>query len=276
MQNLLRMPRLDKASEKPAGGGMPAPPQVIPQPPQQQPPAETPAPVEATGGDFDDFGYPKAPAAKAPEEKGEKPKEGDPKPKDPAEKPQEVAEPGTGYGDKAPEVPDVVPVVPAVPPTAPDDIDKALEGLPKEEIEPMKAFAIEHKLSPEVMKAWADKTKLVLEKNKIDATNMEKRIEQEKMQVRASWYKELKDDKDFGGANFDRNRLQAEKVLQEFMPQTKKALTSRGSMLPPYVMRDLAKLADHLYATERLTQGDPIVPVVPDDKKDDALDFYTS
>ncbi len=276
MNNLLKKPRLDKVSDGSPAGGMPPVPPVIPKPPEQQPPAETPAPAEGKGSEFDDFGYPKAAPAEAPPKEGEKPKEGDPQPKAAAKEPEEVAEPGTGYGDKAPKVEDAVPpVIPAVPPQAPDDIDKALEGVPKEDALEIKAFAVEHKLTPEVAKAWGDKVKAAVAQNAVEVANMERIAEQQKSQQRHSWYNELKNDKDFGGANFDRNRLQAEKVLQEFMPSTKKELTARGSMLPPYVMRDLAKMGDHLYATERLTQGDPIVPVVPENKKDEALEFYT-
>jgi hypothetical protein len=46
-------------------------------------------------------------------------------------------------------------------------------------------------------------------------------------------------------------------------------------MLPPYVMRDLAKLAEHLYKTERLQQGDPPAPAKSKDDEDSPYAFYT-
>ena len=58
------------------------------------------------------------------------------------------------------------------------------------------------------------------------------------------------------------------------MPNTKKELTKSGAMLPPWVMRDLAKLAETLYASPKLVQGDPVVPREEVDDEDAHLAFY--
>ena len=39
-------------------------------------------------------------------------------------------------------------------------------------------------------------------------------------------------DPEFGGENFDKNVDRVEKVLEKYMPNMKKVLTERGSMLP--------------------------------------------
>ncbi len=257
--------KLDKANPDGATGG--APPVV---PAEQVPPAATPPPVEAEGDGFDDLGYPKAAAQKPPEKAGEAPKAGDPKEKAPA---PEAKEDLTGYGKEPLKVEPPADAPPAVPPTPPDDFDKALEGVPVAEAKEIKAFAVENNLPAEIAKKWGEKVKANVEQQKINSTMAEKQMEHQKSVQRQSWYKELKEDKDFGGEKFDLNTTRAQKVFSEFMPSTKKALTANGSMLPPYVMRDLAKLADHLYATDKLQTGEPIVPEVAKDE-DDGTDFY--
>lgn len=275
MQLFIKPLKLDKVNEN-AGGGAPATatPPASSEPAQQQPPAATPPAAQAQGDELDDFGYAKVSEGNPPTPAA--PKAGDPAPKAAAPPTEEITDPGTGYGKEPPVIEDAPPApAAATPPAATDELDKALEGLPKEDADEIKAFALENKVTPELAKKWVDKTKAAIEKNKLTAANMEKQIEQEKTRQRRVWHDELKNDKDFGGANFDSNINRAEKVLQEFMPQTKKELTARKAMLPPYVMRDLAKMADHLYATDKLTTGDPIPPV-KEETADDPLAYYNS
>ena len=85
----------------------------------------------------------------------------------------------------------------------------------------------------------------------------------------------MKNDPALGGEKFEHNVMQAEKVLEEFMRATKTMLTERGSMLPPYVMRDLARLAEHLYAAPVFNSGEPPAPPPePKEENNDPLAFY--
>lgn len=255
------------------GAGETPPPAEIKPPEQQSSATNAPAPEEE-GSKQDDFGYETPLAEKSPEKTGAPAKTGDSKKENPVETPEEIKDPATGYGEEPPIVEEPPPPVPAVDPAALDDMDKALEGVPKEDAAEMKAFAVENKIAADVLKKWGDKVKANVEKQKLAIADREKQLEQEKNRTRRAWHDELKADPVFGGDKFDRSVSQAEKVLAEFMPQTKKALTERKTMLPPYVMRDLAVMADHLYATEKLTQGEPIVAQTEEVEDDSPLKFY--
>lgn len=261
--------KMDKASETPAGGSPPANPPVTP----AEPPAATPpTPPKAEGSESNDFGYePVTPAADPSKKEGAAAKAGDTPPETPATKIAEVKDPGTGYGAEAPVVDEtpVVPVVPATPPVQ-DEFDKVLADIPKEDAKVIKDFATENKLTPEVAAKWALKVKENVEARKVATANMERQAEQQKTIQRKKWDAELRVDPDFGGAKYETNVVRAERVLAEFMPQTKKFLTERKSMLPPYVMRDLAKMADSLYATDKLNQGEP--PVTEAQEKPQTMD----
>lgn len=268
--------KMDKVNDNgAAGGGIPIPPN--PGATTQQPPPENPPPIEKTGAESINFGYDTTPPAdESPKEKGEETPTGTTPTETPITKISEIKEPGTGYGEEAVKVEDIsAPVDPAAPPTPPDEYDKVLGHIPKENAAEIKAFAIENKVSPEVAKKWADKAAEAIKAQEVNAANMERQAEQAKNTQRKKWHDELKADPDFGGANFQANVVRSEKVLAEFMPETKKFLTERKSMLPPYVMRDLAKMAAHLYATDKLNSGEP--PVVAETEKvvDRVKDFYT-
>lgn len=260
MSDLISQPPTPPASSAPAAPATPPAP-AAPAPP---PSAEQ----------FDDFGYPKAPPEAAPkaEEKppGDKPKEA------PAPEPEKVADPVSGYSGPEPKVEDPpAPAAPVAPPAAADDYDKALEGLPKEELGKIKDFAKKHNVTVDQAKAFGEMRRDELKAQEAAVANFEKEQERLKQQQRATWYKELKADTTFGGENYDHNVLKVEKVLAELMPNTKKVLTEYKAMLPPYVMRDLAKIAEHLFSTEKLVTGNPAVQEVDDKKADDALSYYT-
>jgi hypothetical protein len=238
---------------------------------EQKPNASANSPADETPGDnTDEYGYAPvteekaaeaAPGSAPPEEKADEP---------PA--PETLEASATGYGAEPPVVEDDPPAPPA-PPAALDDMDKALEGLPADEAAKMKEFAGKHKLSPDVAKAYADLRKQELAAQEAALKEEEKAFAKEQLKQRAAWHKELKEDKDFGGDKYVKNVTMVDKVLTEFMPSTKKRLTETKAVMPPYLMRDLAKLGARLYETEKLVHGDPKPPKV-DDESDDPLAFY--
>jgi hypothetical protein len=247
---------------------------------KEPPAAPNPPATQEEGDQFDDLGYEKEPAAKP----DDKPKADDKKAPDQKpdakkeEKPEEIKDPATGYGDEPPKVDDPPPAPKVEGPAAePDAWDKALEGLPKEDVARAKKFFVDNKdKSPEEMaKAFAALRKNEIAEEQRQLKDHQKEVERQVQAQRAAWHKELKEDKTFGGENFKRNVHNAEKVLTEFMPDTKKRLTETKGMLPPYVMRDLAKLHDHLYNQESLVTGDPKTnEAAKDQASDDPLDFY--
>ena len=140
----------------------------------------------------------------------------------------------------------------------------------------MQEFAKANALPKEAAQALVNLRKSEFDANLAQAEEAKKAQARAIEKVKASWDKELRTDATFGGDKFAHNVAQVEKVLADFMPSTKKTLTERGSMLPPYVMRDLAKLAEKLYAAEKLVQGEAAVgEAVVEDKQDDHLSFYT-
>ena len=205
---------------------------------------------------------------------------------------EEVKDPATGYIEDPAKV--VEPAKPAEPakvedpakPAEPAKVDdpapskdfelKNIDGLLANELEEIKSFAKKHGVTQEVAQALVDlkqdevkKLDVAFEAQKVEAKANKERI-------RGEHIKELKDDPDFGGEKFDASVKKAEKVLGEYMPNTKKQLTKEGGMLPPYVMRDLAKLSDHLYSNKPLVKGEPLIPGQKegDSKTDSPLDFY--
>lgn len=238
--------------------------------PDEQPPAPAgdPAP-EAQGSKTDDFGY----GPQVPEKEGEPPAAGD----EPQEKPakEEAPEPASGYQDE-PHVVDDPPAdpPPTDPPAKPTDFDKAVEGLQEDEVKQLKTFAEKHKLSTDAVKEFADIRRQEMKAAEEYAANARKEQEKAVLKQRADWHKELKDDKDFGGENFDKNRVKVDRLLADLMPSTKKRLTETKGMLPPYLMRDLKAIADKLHETEKLVTGNP-PPPKKEDEPDDGTAFYT-
>lgn len=269
---------MDKAKDDAGGGGgIPVPPKSEAQPKAEPPKVDNP-PQEAGDTEYDELGYEKPKVSAEPGKEKEPAKKEDPKPAE--EKP---VEPVTGYAKK-PEAPkeDAKPddkKPDAAKSEDPNDEYKELnfESLLPEEVQKLKEFAKKHKLSPEVAQDLVNDKKAEI-KQINDALKKQKEetpkiIAQRKAERENKWYEELKADPTFGGDKFDHNVKQVDKVVQEFMPNTKKVLTDNKMMMPPYVMRDLVKLAEHLYSSDRLNQGDP--PKPPEiNESDDPLDFY--
>lgn len=271
--------KLDKAGEAgapPPAAAFPPPPAAPPVAPLAPPPAKDSPPAEAPGSKVDDLGY--APHEPQPGDKDYvAPAKGKEKPPEPAPPPEpvKVEKPATGYGTKPPENPPAAPP-PQTPEPVADEFDPALEGLAKEEAGRIKEFAKKNTLTVAQVKAFADVRKIELKNDQAALAKAQEDAKNQTLRIRASWDKELRDDPDFGRDNLEKNLGNAERVLEDFMPQTKKILTERGGMLPPYVMRDLAKMAEKLYSgNEKLVQGEASVPPPPaKTPTDEALEFY--
>jgi len=245
--------------------------------------------AEQTGPKLDDLGYEvpepegtgkEEPEGKKAEEKGPTGYEDKPDEKKEPE-PEFIKDPATGYDeDKAPKAPEEKPEpkAEADDKDKPQEIEFSSEGLDEEDITEIKEFAKKHSVTNEVAQALADQRLADIKEYKQINSDQEAENERNKQAQRVAWHQELKADKDFGGEHFGHNIKQAEKVIDEFMPGLKKQLTDSGAMLPPYVMRDLAKMATHLYSTAALDQGG--APGLSDAEKeaeaDDPLAYYNT
>lgn len=237
---------------------------------------------EDSGDDnFDDYGYE---TDKSKDQEGEASNDDDKEESKDDDQEKEVEKKATGY-DKEPEkveeddAEDSLSEEDEKKDDGQDDAEEEIklktEGLEKEQAEEIQGLAKELKLSKEQAQKLVDRE---VERNKkLDKSIEEQRkaAERRRKEIRAKWHKELKEDSDFGGANFDKSVHKAERVLEDFFPNMKKELTESGAMLPPYVMRDLAKLAESLYAKPKFQSGDAAADKSKDDdESDDPLAFY--
>lgn len=250
--NILKLEQAVPPEEGVPAGGTPPPAAAAPQEPQ-----------------LDEYGYVKDPSLPAAPAEA--------KPETPAEEVvEEIKDPVSGYTKEAPPEPEPEPEAP--PPPEPEvklEYELDGKGLDVKEVNKFKEFALKHKLPKEAAQELLDqKSAEVKAAEKIAADN--KAAQEKAVQaVKSNWHKELLNHPTFGGDKFDKNIMMAEKVLAEFLPETRKALTERKSMLPPYVMRDLAQLAAKLYRPEKMIQGDAIHAEKPvENKEDDHLAFY--
>jgi hypothetical protein len=108
--------------------------------------------------------------------------------------------------------------------------------------------------------------------------DQKKQAEINRKKTEAQWYRELKEDPNFGGEKFLHNVKRAERVVQDYMPNLKNKLTESKVMLPPYVMKDLFLLAKQLYSSGEHVEGDPTKASDDKDKEKevDPLAFYNS
>lgn len=259
---------------------MPTPAPATPTP--EAKPTEIPPIVEPKAGDVDDLGYTvpeidtpnliPAPEVKADEEKP-KPSEELPAPKD-----------ATGYGEKTAEE------LAAEEAAKPKPVEKTAEELAKEaeaeknKTPEEKSKEIAAKLVQENIKKSIDAlpdnfnkdevTKFAKENGlsdvqveayvKLETTNQANLVTEQAAAVqkqRDDWTTELKADPEFGGENFAKNVDRVNKVMDKYMQGTKKVLTERGTMLPPYIMRDFLKLDGILNPKSKLPIGE--APAVP-------------
>ena len=176
-------------------------------------------------------------------------------PPPPAEAPPET-KPATGYGKEETPPPAEAPPETKEPVTDEEKLKKEISDVIKDLPESINKdkvskFALDNKLTTEQLKAYTD---FVKEDHKsVEAANQEF-VKAE----RTKWKTELTTDPEFGGENFDKNVDRVEKVLEKYMPNMKKVLTERGSMLPPYIMKDFLALSKVLNpVTPPLVTGDP-------------------
>jgi len=136
------------------------------------------------------------------------------------------------------------------------------ETLDKEKIQ---KFAKDNNLTPDQLKSYG---KLVQEESEAFAKQQAEAIKTRN----AAWKKEIKEDPEIGGKNFDHNIKQINKVLENNLPNMKKQLTEKAGMMPPYLMRDLFQLSKALYPKTPLVHGDP--SEAGKKKSNDVDDFY--
>lgn len=222
---------------------------------------------EADG--FDEFGYPINKTGEAPPPP---PVATTPPPEQKAGEAAPKAT-ATGYDEE----PAQVDPPPPPPPKEEEKIDLGFE-LKTDGLSPEEAQQLKQAFKADGFNEKQAQAMVALRVNQINAENAAK-AERERVAVeaqkaqRSEWHRELKTDPTFGGEKFAFNVQQAGKVVEEFMPNTKKVLTERKTMLPPYVMRDLAKLSETLFASQSLVQGSAVVPQ-KEEGPDDHLDFY--
>lgn len=240
-----------------------------PQPSEVTPPVETPVVEEPKAGELDDLGY-TVPATDEPkpELKEEPKKDEEPAPTDEPSNEED----STGYGKE--DEPEDKPIKKTPEELAKEkedeenktdeekaaelvkeNIKKHIEGLPESvSKEVVSKFAEENGLTDKQVEAYV---KLA----KADHDSLAAKREAAIKEQRKAWKGELQADPEFGGENFDKNVDRVNKVLDKYMPDTKKVLTERGTMLPPYIMRDFLKLDKVLNPKSKLPTGEP--PTVP-------------
>jgi hypothetical protein len=265
LQNKIPLDKADDATGGTGVGSAVVEPKITPTPP----PEKIDKAPEGTGDkQFDEFGY-----EKISKDEGDK----DPKAKKLDKKPDDKIEKlATGYDKEPPVIVEEVKPPVVEPPVELGFELKVDEVIPKDEVTKVKEFAKAHGLTQTAAQAYLDLRAGEVKEIATAQAEAIKNAEREVAATRSKWYSELKADPVFGGEKMQHNVMHVEKVLQEFMPLTKKELTDRGSVLPPYVMRDLAKLAEHLYSTENLIQGEPSIPEKPAGEKRNPLEYYSN
>lgn len=241
-----------------------------------QTPPQSATPPEKTGSNLDDFGYekPKTPVESGKEKQGDAKETEKPNPPPEEEKIDAV----TGYDKPIKKVEDEKPPEPPVEDKNKLEYEIDVKELDTPLVDKIKDFAKKNNLTKEQAQAYADMTKSEQVAFKQSIADYNKKLDTDRTNTRALWQEELKKDTDFGGANFDKNVGKVNKFINEFMPETKKVLTERQSMLPPSVMRDISKLADKVYASDKFVPGsEPTGDGKVAEKKEERKpwDYYT-
>ena len=190
----------------------------------------------------------------------------------------EVKDPKSGYSEEEPKAPkkDEKKEEGKSDKNSNKDFKLDTEGLLEDEIKDLNDFIKTHSINEKQAQAMVDQKKDDVKKYDTMVADDKSEVERKAQERRVAWHRELKEDSTFGGENFAHSIKQAEKVIDEHLPNLKKVLTEEGGMLPPYVMKDLAKLAGTLYSTEKLNQGEPADKGKEEDDENDPLAFYNS
>jgi len=189
---------------------------------------------------------------------------------------KEITKKATGYGDdenkdsgekdknKTPEDKEKVPDTDEE--KVKKEIEETLKNLPENfDKNKVSEFVSKNKMTKEQVQAYVDFVKSEMQANE---TAQKQAIEKQ----RSEWFSELKNDPEFGGENFKLNVDRVEKVLENYFPNTKKVLTERGTMLPPYVMRDYLALWKQLNPATIVVNGEP--PKVEEPEKNFLDEMY--
>lgn len=123
-------------------------------------------------------------------------------------------------------------------------------GLSKDQIIGIKNFVAANKLSKEATQEYVALAKGFKAQQEAYEKDRAAKIEQNAQKMKSDWFNELKQDKEFGGQNFDTSLKKVDVVLDRFFPNTKKDLTTKKGMLPPSIMRDLQSLHKALLGSE--------------------------
>lgn len=160
------------------------------------------------------------------------------------------------------------------PAPAADDIKIDETGLSADQVKQVKDFAKSNKLTKEATDAFVkytkDQSKLIADQKALQV----QQIEQAKQQQRADWYNQLKTDKGFGGEVFDANLKRVDTILDKYFPNTKNLLTTRKSVLPPDIMKDLHSLHKVLLGSDTMVNPGNQTSQVVDDDQSFLKNFY--
>lgn len=153
-------------------------------------------------------------------------------------------------------------------PPAEEDYTVEVEGVKPEEVKDIVDLAKNNKLNKEqateLVKFYkAQQDKIATEDAAYDAKVKE---------TYANWAKELKEDKEFGGANFLTNVNNVNTVLGTHFPSFAKSLKDRGARLSPDMMREMNKVYHLLHGEKPLVTGDTATA----SKERNPWDFYGS
>lgn len=180
-----------------------------------------------------------------------------PKPVEPPKLPETTIK--TGYEDSKETPKPVETPKPIEPPKEEVDISSVLKDLPQGyDQEAFTKFASENKITKEQAQAYV---KFAQD----EFAQIKKNHEYKQNEIKNQWTNDLKNDQNFGGENFSKNIHAVENLIENHLPNMKKALTERGGMLPPYIMKDLLNLHKLLNPTTSLINGEPSIPAKDDD-----------
>ena len=84
---------------------------------------------------------------------------------------------------------------------------------------------------------------------------------------RQVWFDEMRADKEFGGENFDNSMTKVNQVLKDYGQELTKQLDESKAMLPPYVVKMVARIGQTMYGNKPMIQGQPKINVGSDGQK---------
>lgn len=174
----------------------------------------------------------------------------------------------TGYGSTPPPPAATTQTQTETPPADDKPLELDLKGMKDDEseIKTIREIAKEQKLTKDQAQALVN----AIAAGKTQTVEAQKQIEIQKQTVYKTWETELRNDPNFGGANFDHNIHNVNRVLNENMPGLKNILTGGGKRLPPSIMRDLKGIAERLYGERTHVDGG----AGTQGAKHSPLDFY--